>query len=321
MTLTGHDKKKMLRRMLEIRRFEEKVIELNSMGLIGGAAHCYIGEEAIAVGVCRALNKDDMLTSTHRGHGHCIAKGANVHRMMAELLGRTTGYCRGKGGSMHIADFGIGILGANGIVGGGLSLAVGAALSASVRESKQVVVCFFGDGAANQGIAHEAMNVAALWKLPVIFVCENNGFAVSTRSSDSSAVTQIADRAAAYGMPGAVVDGNDVIAVYRAADKVVKRARKGMGPALVECMTYRWEGHYIGDPCLYRSRQEVALRKEECAILRLKKRLIRGGVLTERAYTRLDAEVTREMEKAQQFAIESPHPEPHELMEGVYSQS
>ena len=248
---------KMYRTMLRIRRFEEKVGELFTQGKIWGAVHLYTGQEAVATGACAALNKDDYITSTHRGHGHCIAKGGELPRMMAEIFGRASGYCKGKGGSMHIADMEVGILGANGIVGAGIPIAVGAALAAKYRGTGQISLAFFSDGASNTGSFHEAVNLSAVLKLPVVFVCENNQWAVSTSVSYSVPIQNIADRAVAYGMPGTTVDGNDVLAVYDAVKQAVERARNAYGPSLVECKTYRWEGHYRGDPETYRSKEEV----------------------------------------------------------------
>ena len=258
------------RTMLRIRRFEEKVGELFTQGKIWGAVHLYTGQEAIATGACAALNKDDYITSTHRGHGHCIAKGGQLHKMMAEIFGRVNGYCKGKGGSMHIADMEAGILGANGIVGAGIPIAVGAALAAKYRATGQVSLAFFSDGASNTGSFHEAVNLSAVLKLPAIFVCENNQWAVSTSARYSVPIQNIADRAAAYNMPGKTVDGNDVLAVYTAVKEAVDRARNSGGPSLVEAKTYRWEGHYRGDPEVYRSRDEVAeWRKQRDPITRL----------------------------------------------------
>ena len=257
----------MYRKMLEIRFFEEKVFELYGQNLVPGTIHLYAGEEAVAVGVCNALSKDDYITSTHRGHGHCIAKGADLKRTMAEILGKETGYCKGKGGSMHIADFSIGMLGATAVVGAGLPIAVGAALSAKLRKTDQVVACFFGEGASNQGTFHESINMASAWKLPVIFVCENNLYAMGTRQSRIMNIENISDRAPSYGIPGVSVDGNDVLAVYEAAQVATERARRGEGPTLIECKTYRHKGHSRVDPAKYRPREEVEewLRKDRTA--------------------------------------------------------
>src|SRR5437870_5222609 len=241
--LSPDTQREMLRQMLTIRRFEERASADYLAGKIYGVVHCYIGEEAVAVGVCTALGTGDRIISTHRGHGHCIAKGADLNRMMAELYGRTTGYCKGKGGSMHIADFNIGMLGANGIVAGGISIITGAGLAAQMEGKGGVAVSFFGDGASNAGPFHECLNIAATWKLPMIYVCENNMYAAQTAAAKTHALGDVAARAAGYGIPGIVVDGNDVIAVYQAANQAVDRARSGGGPTLIECKTYRWRGH------------------------------------------------------------------------------
>src|SRR5256886_11853731 len=241
--LPPEEQREMLRRMLRIRRFEERASADYLGGKIYGVVHCYIGEEAVAVGVCTALDRDDRIISTHRGRGHCIAEGADLNRMMAELYGRQTGYCKGKGGSMHIADFGIGILGANGIVAGGIAIVTGAGLAAQMEGKGGVAVSFFGDGAANAGPFHECLNIAATWKLPMLYVCENNLYAAQTTAASTQALRDVAARAAGYGIPGVVVDGNDIFAVYQAANRAVERARTGGGPTLIECKTYRWRGH------------------------------------------------------------------------------
>jgi len=233
------------RQMLTIRAFEQTVLESHKQHLTQGAAHTYIGMEAVAVGVCAALRDDDYITSTHRGHGHCIARGLDVNRMLAEIFGRATGYCKGKGGSMHIADIDRGMLGADGIVGGGIPIAMGAALGCRVRKSSQIVSCFFGEGASNQGSFHEALNLAAIRKLPVIFVCENNHWALSAGFEATTAVPNVADRASAYSIPGRIVDGNDLLAVYSTGLQAAERARNGDGPSLIECKTYRWEPHSV----------------------------------------------------------------------------
>ena len=243
MTLTVEKQLEMLRSMQTIRRFEERASDDYLSGAIYGVVHCYIGEEAVAVGVCAALNKDDQIISTHRGHGHCLAKGADLKRMTAELYGRQTGYCKGKGGSMHIADFSIGMLGANGIVAGGIPIVTGAGLAAQLEGKGRVAVSFFGDGASNAGPFHESINIAATWKLPMLYVCENNLYAATTAAADTLALGDVAARAAGYGIPGVVVDGNDVLAVYEVAEAAVSRARAGEGPTLIECKTYRWRGH------------------------------------------------------------------------------
>jgi pyruvate dehydrogenase E1 component alpha subunit len=309
----------MYKKMFEIRCFEEKVFELYAQNLVPGTIHLYAGEEAVAVGVCSNLRKDDYITSTHRGHGHCIAKGAELKRIMAEILGKKTGYCKGKGGSMHIADFNVGMLGATAVVGAGLPIAVGAGLSIKLKGTDNVVACFFGDGASNQGTFHEAINMAAVWKLPVIFVCENNVYAMGTRHSTVMLVENIADRAIAYGIPGVAVDGNNVLTVYEAARKAVERARKGEGPTLIECKTYRHKGHSRIDPAKYRPKEEVEewLRKDP--IKRLKERLLQTNVLLEAEIRQIEKGVSAEIEEAVKFAIESPHPSPEEALEDVYA--
>jgi pyruvate dehydrogenase E1 component alpha subunit len=305
--------------MLEIRFFEEKVFDIYAQNLVPGTIHLYLGEEAVAVGVCNALRKDDYITSTHRGHGHCIAKGAELKRTMAEILGKKTGYCKGKGGSMHIADFKIGMLGATAVVGAGLPIAVGAGLSAKLRKTDQVVACFFGEGASNQGTFHESINMASIWKLPVIFVCENNLYAMGTRQSRVMAIENVADRAVAYGIPGVVVDGNDVLAVYEATQRAVERARKGEGPTLIECKTYRHKGHSRVDPAKYRPKEEVEEWLAKDPIKRFKEKLLQTNTLTEAEIQQIEKEVSDEIEEAVKFAMESPYPAPEEALEDVYA--
>lgn len=311
---------KMYRKMLEIRFFEEKVFGLYGQNLVPGTIHLYAGEEAVAVGVCNALSKDDYITSTHRGHGHCIAKGADLKRTMAEILGKKTGYCKGKGGSMHIADFSIGMLGATAVVGAGLPIAVGAGLSARLRKTGQVVACFFGEGASNQGTFHESINMASAWKLPVIFVCENNLYAMGTRQSRIMNIESIADRAVSYGIPGVSVDGNDVLAVYEAACVAVERARRGEGPTLIECKTYRQKGHSRVDPAKYRPQEEVEGWLRRDPIKRLRHNLIQTVISTEAELQEIEKEVSSEIEDAVKFAVESTFPAPEEALEDVYAQ-
>jgi pyruvate dehydrogenase E1 component alpha subunit len=310
----------MYTRMWRIRLFEEQAEYQSSQGKVLGALHTYIGEEAVAVGVCAHLNPTDYITSTHRGHGHCIAKGADIQKMMAELFGRSTGYCKGKGGSMHIADFQVGMLGANGIVAGGFGLATGAGLAAQLRGSGQVAVCFFGDGAANRGPFHENINIAAVWKLPVVYVCENNQYAQWTPQKDVTLVTDIASMSPAYGIPGVQIDGMDILAVYEAAGEAIARARQGEGPSLVECKTYRFHGHNFGDPQLYRSREEIAEWAERRdPIKRLAAYMRAEGVLTEAQDQAIQHQVAEDIQAAVRFAEESPYPEPDELYKDVYS--
>ncbi|MCK4313378.1 pyruvate dehydrogenase (acetyl-transferring) E1 component subunit alpha [Candidatus Bathyarchaeota archaeon] len=309
----------MYRKLLEIRIFEEKVFELYAQNLVPGTIHLYAGEEAVAVGVCSNLRKDDYITSTHRGHGHCIAKGAQPKHIMAEILGKKTGYCKGKGGSMHIADFSVGMLGATAVVGAGLPIAMGAGLSIKLSGTDNVVACFFGDGASNQGTFHEAINMAAIWNLPVIFVCENNVYAMGTRRSRVMLIENIADRAQAYGISGVAVDGNDVLAVYEAAQKAVERARRGEGPTLIECKTYRHKGHSRIDPAKYRPKEEVEewLRKDP--IKRFREKLMQTEVLTETEIQQVEKDVLAEIDEAAKFALQSPFPDPEEALEDVYA--
>lgn len=312
--LLGH----MLQKMSEIRFFEEKVFDLYGQNLVPGTIHLYAGEEAVAVGVCAALRKDDFITSTHRGHGHCIAKGADLKRTMAEILGRETGYCRGKGGSMHIADFSVGMLGATAVVGAGLPIAVGAGLSAKLRNTDQVVACFFGEGASNQGTFHESLNMAAAWSLPVIFVCENNLYAMGTRQSRIMKIANVADRASGYGMPGVTIDGNDVLAVYATTRKAVEKARKGEGPTLIECKTYRHKGHSRVDPAKYRAKEEVEEWLNKDPIEGLKDKILRDHIFTEHEIGKIEREAMAKVEEAVKFALESPYPAPEEALEDVY---
>ncbi len=310
---------RMLSMMFKIRAFEEKAEELFALGKVHGTMHLSIGQEATAVGAVAALRGSDYMTSTHRGHGHCIAKGGDLKRMMAEFLGKETGYCRGRGGSMHIADVESGNLGATGVVGGGLGTAVGAALSTQMRGTDQVVLCFFGDGATNMGIFHEALNLAAIWELPVVFVCENNQYAMSMAAEKAFATKNVADRACAYNMPGVVVDGNDVLAIHNAVAEAVDRARSGKGPTLVECKTYRWRGHSKSDAERYRTREEVQRWKEKDPIARLKAYLIEKGVLTEEQAEAVGKEASRLVEEAVDFAESSPEPKVEGIAEGVYA--
>jgi len=309
----------MYEQMWRIRVFEERAMGLYREGLMRGTTHAYIGMEAVAVGVCAALRDDDYITSTHRGHGHCIAKGGDIPKMFAELLGKATGYCKGKGGSMHIADVDRGILGANGIVGGGMGIATGAALTARLRGRDSVAVCFFGDGALNQGILHEVSNLAAIWRLPVIYCCENNHFAMSARVEQFTSVADPSIRAQSYGMPGVTVDGMDVLAVYETMRAAVARARRGDGPSYVVCDTYRFFGHHIGDPLNYRTREEVEVWRQRDPIARLEGHLIELGVLTEAGAREIEAKIRAELDAAVEFAKQSPEPSADELMEDIYA--
>jgi pyruvate dehydrogenase E1 component alpha subunit len=306
------------RTMVTIRKFETLAAEMFAAGKIPGFIHLSVGQEASSVGVCSVLRPDDYLITTHRGHGHLIAKGADLRKMVAELMGRRTGYCKGKGGSMHIADFSLGILGANGVVAGGFPIAVGAGLSIKLRKTDQVVVCFFGDGASNRGPFHEALNMAAIWKLPILFVCENNCYASTTRASYSCSVSDISARAAGYSIPGVTVDGNDVLAVRRASAKAVERARLGEGPTLLENKTYRRRGHFEGDPQKYRDTSEVAEWEKKDPIVRfaavLKKRKIIIGEMEQE----MEEGVEAELKEAVAFAEQSEVPKPEEALEDLF---
>lgn len=307
------------RTMCRIRAFETKVQELFAANKIPGFVHLSIGEEAVAAGVSSVLRADDYITSTHRGHGHVLAKGADPRRMMAELFGKRTGYCKGKGGSMHIADFSVGVLGANGVVAGGLPIAVGAGLSCKLRGTDQVVVCYFGDGASNRGPVHEAMNMASIWRLPILFTCENNQYASTTAMSYSTSVQRIALRAAGYSIPGVTVDGNDVLAVREAAAEALARARRGEGPTLLEALTYRWRGHFEGDPQRYRTKAEVEEAKLRDPISRLASILRKKKVLSRDLEKRIQREAEEEIEGAVRFAEDSPYPDPREALEDLYA--
>ena len=304
--------------MLKIRFFEEKAILLFRSGIIGGAVHPSVGQEAVAAGTCANLSNSDYITSTHRGHGHCIAKGADINRMMAELIGKSDGYCKGKGGSMHICDPSIGILGSNGIVGGGLPIAAGAAFKIKYKNEKRLVVCFFGDGAANQGVFHESLNMAAIWKLPVIFICENNMWAISMRSDYATAGESIGSRACAYGMPGKTINGNDVLEVYDVVREAAERCLAGHGPTLIECKTYRIEGHFVGDPRVYCDKSEIKEWKEKCPILAFEDHLIKINIITQRDISRMRENIKALVEEAVIFAEKSPFPNLDALNEDVF---
>jgi pyruvate dehydrogenase E1 component alpha subunit len=310
----------LLYQMELIRSFEEKVEKLFQQGKIHGTMHLCIGQEATAVGACAVLEPRDKIISTHRGHGHCIAKDADIKRMMAELLGRETGYCKGKGGSMHIADLDMGNLGANGIVAAGLPIATGAALTSKMKNLGYVVVCFFGDGASNEGAFHESLNLAAIWDLPVIFFCENNQYAMSGSIKEMVKIEHIADRAAAYGIPCKVIDGNNLFEVMESTEEAVKRARNGEGPTLIEAKTYRWRGHSRSDARKYRTREEEAeWRNNRDPIAIFRNRLIEDGVITEEDYQAIQERVRQEVEAAVEFAENSPMPSLDTLEEDVYA--
>lgn len=309
------------RKMVSIRFFEEQVNELYTRALMPGLAHLYSGEEAVAVGVCAALNTDDYITSTHRGHGHCLAKGAAPERMFAELLGKEAGYCRGKGGSMHIADPDTGNLGANAIVGGSIGIATGAALSAKQLKTKQVAICFFGEGALGQGLLYEAMNLAKLWKLPVIYVCENNLYNEYTHYSETTAGDILA-RATAFGIHAAAVDGQDVRAVHEIATQLVQSARRGEGPAFLLCNTYRYSGHHVGDINreYYRSKQEEKDWMANRDPIRLLNNWLIGQNISDSArLIRIESDIRIEMQKAVEFAMAAPYPRLEEVEQDVYA--
>ncbi len=319
MKLTGDVLASLYTTMVKIRRFDEKTTELFNAGLVKGTAHSYVGEEAVAAAACANLRDDDYIVGTHRGHGHCIAKGARVDRMMAELMGRETGYCRGLGGSMHIADLELHILGCNGIVAAGLPLGCGAGLAARLAKTDRVVVSFFGDGAANQGVVHEAMNLAAVWKLPVIFLCENNQYALSTASTRTTA-GGIAERAAGYAIPGTRVDGNDVSAVYEAVRTAVARGRRGDGPSVIEAVTYRWGGHSMrANLPDYRTKDEEQAWIERDPIGRVETRLLDDKVTTSLQLKELREAVELELDEAVRFGEQSAEPRVELLDEVVYA--
>lgn len=306
--------------MLRIRRFEERVEYLYARGKLPGFVHLYIGEEAVATGVCSALRQDDFITSTHRGHGHTIAKGGDVAKMMAELYGRITGYCRGKGGSMHITDMSIGMLGANGIVAGGPPIAVGAAYGAAkLRHTDQVAVAFFGDGATNEGPFAEACNMASAWKLPVIFVCENNCYGVGTRIGRVAPTEDVAVRASGFLIPAVTVDGNDVLAVRAAAKEAVERARTGGGPTFIECKTWRHRGHFQGEDPSYMYGEEHNQWLAKDPIRRYGDALVGAGIATREELEAIDRAIQAEIDRAVEFAEASPWPEPETALEDVYA--
>jgi pyruvate dehydrogenase E1 component alpha subunit len=307
--------------MYLVREFELRAINERRAGLIPGFIHSCVGQEATAVGACAALAPTDVITSTHRGHGHLVAKGGEPKYMMAELAGRTTGYCGGKGGSLHIADFDLGILGANGIVAGGIPIAVGAALAFQQKREPRVALSFFGDGATNEGAFHEALNLAGLWRLPVIFFCENNLYGEGTPQARQAPVADLAIRAASYAMPGVTVDGNDVLAVYEATQAAVERARAGGGPALIEGKTYRLRGHYEGDPMVYRSKAEMEEWKRRDPVVGFRGRLLAEAGVAEAAVVAIEKAVQVMLDEAVAFAASSPQPTPEMALAGVYGET
>jgi TPP-dependent pyruvate/acetoin dehydrogenase alpha subunit len=321
MTLDTPQLARMLRSMILIREFDERAIELRTAGKIYGAVHPYVGQEAVAVGVCASLTVKDRVTSNHRGHGHCIAKGADVRRMMAELFGRVDGYCKGRGGSMHIADFSVGMLGANGIVGGGLPIACGAALAAQLEGQGHVTVCFFGDGAAAEGEFHEALNIASVWNLPIVFACENNQYAANNAVSVQHPRVDIAAHAEAYAMPGVIVDGNDVLEVEAATRDAVTRARRGDGPSLLECKTYRWRFHAMRATPLPDARpaDEIAAWKARDPIARLEQHVLGRGLLSAAEIAAIREGVKADLDAAVAFAEQSPFPDPKDLLVDMFA--
>ncbi len=318
MALTKEMKLDMLKKMQLGRAFEEMAEQSYMLGKIHGTMHLSMGMEASAVGAIKALKKDDYILGTHRGHTQVIAYGADVNRMMSEFFGKANGYCRGRGGSMHIADPEGGFLGANGIVAGGIPLAVGVGLTIKIQKLDKVCMCFFGDGATNEGAFHEALNMASIWKLPVVFVCENNQYGMSFSIKKAIAIDKISDRAASYGMPGVTVDGNDVLAVYEACSEAVKRARAGEGPSLVENSTYRWRGHSKSDANRYRTKEEIQEWMEKDPIKRFREQLIKEGTLTPEEADRMHEEAEATIEAAVEFAENSPEPALDTILEGVY---
>lgn len=309
-----------LRKMYLIRKFEEGAEDCYTRGLIHGTMHLSIGQEASAVGSCMPLQPDDQITSTHRGHGHCVAKDADISRMFAEFFGKETGYCKGRGGSMHIADFEKGNLGANGIVAGGIPIAVGAALTSKQLKTGKVVICFFGDGANNEGAFHESLNMASIWKLPVVFVCENNKYGMSTSTERSTSVENISQRAAGYSMPGKTVDGNDISAVSEAIDEAVRHAREGNGPSLVENITYRWRGHSKSDRNRYRTKEEISEWMDKDPIVRFAKVLTDHKIMTPEDIAAMEVDVDREIEEAIEFAKSSADPILSDVTRDVYTE-
>jgi len=313
-------RKSILRQMVLLRAFEEKLEELYQRKAMFGSTHSYRGQEAIAVGVCSALQSSDLIASYHRGTGHLIAKGADLYLLLCECMGRADGYSKGRGGKMHMGDMGFGFLGNTGTVGGTVPTATGAALAAKVRGSHEVVVSFFGDGAANQGVVHEAMNLAGVWKLPVIYVCENNQYAMTVSLEKSVAIKQLSARAAAYGFEGKTVDGNDVEAVYEATAAAAAKGRSGGGATFLECSTYRWDGHFGGDPGTgYRSKEEIETWKQKCPIKRLKEKLIKDENLTEQEFESMSADVYAELNEVAKRAEAAPLPKREVNLSSIYA--
>lgn len=308
----------LLKTMLKIRRFEEKAIQLYQKNKLYGQLHPYLGQESIAAGACMTLNEKDYILSTHRGHGHCIARGGDLNKMMAELFGKVTGYCNGRGGSMHIADPELGILGANGIVGGGMPISVGSGLSSKIKGNSSVTICFFGDGAANNGVFHESLNMSAIFKLPVVYICENNLFAVSTSVKKSTSCENIADRSISYNIPGYKINGNDPIEVYLTVEKAVKYAREGNGPSLIEAKTYRFTGHHLNDAEKYRDRDEVKFyRKIKDPVINFINKLLQEEIITKAELNKIEEEISKKIEDSVIFAENSPEPSLDEFLKEV----
>lgn len=308
------------RKMVAVRTFEETAADLYLKGQLPGFLHVYIGEEAVAAGVMAHLTPQDMITSTHRGHGHAVAKGARFDMMMAELFAKKTGYCHGKGGSMHIADLDLGMLGANGIVGGGVPIATGAGLALKMKGTDRVTVCFFGDGGSNTGAFYEGVNLAAVWNLPVVFVCENNQYAESTPRTTHQKVQYVSDRAAAFNIPGETIDGMDVFEVYQKAGEAIDRARAGKGPTLLEARTYRFMGHFIGDPQPYRTKEEVEEWKQRDPILLFRRRVLGEGKISAAELDAIDAAIKKEIEAAVEFGRTSPEPDVETALQDIFTE-
>jgi acetoin:2,6-dichlorophenolindophenol oxidoreductase subunit alpha len=321
-SFSGLDKRiklEMLQRMHEIRMFEAETEQFIIKGQIHGTCHLYVGEEATAVGSIYASGKKDYITSTHRGHGHCIAKGANLNFMMAELLGKSTGYCKGKGGSMHIADVTSGNLGANGIVGGSIDIATGAALTCKMKEKDRIVLCFFGDGAANRGNFHGSLNMASIWDLPILYICENNQYGMSTSTKEAFNIARISDRKASYNIEGLTIDGNNIVGVYNTIKHFAGYAREGRGPVLIESLTYRWKGHSKSDAQIYRTKEEVRQWMAKDPIPGYKKFLVSEGFASEGECVDCEEKAKESIREAVKFAIESPFPDPASVEEDIYA--
>jgi pyruvate dehydrogenase E1 component alpha subunit len=318
MNLTNNELIDMYKNMLKIRKFEEKVKELFMEGKIFGLVHTCIGQEAVAVGSVKTLKEDDYIETTYRGHGHVIARGCDLGKMIAELMGKETGFCKGRGGSMHISCSELGILDANAIVGAGIVIAPGVALACKKRGKDQVVLCFFGDGASNQGMFHEGLNLSSIWKLPVVFICENNLYGETTPQKRHQAIKDISIRANSYGIEGYSIDGNNVVAVYDEVLKAVNKARSGDGPTLIECKTYRFGGHYIGDPEVYRDKKEVEKWVKKDPILRFKEKLLRENILNKEKIKNIDNLISKEIDEAVKFATDSPNPDPKDVLKFTY---